>query len=80
MSFSSRFTHVIPRRPPASIAQGLRAPAHLRVIVRVPMPAGHPRTREAILAAGGAMREIGNSDCAKLDRGMSCPGLRLTPS
>lgn len=43
------------------------------------MPAGFPRTRDALLAAGYAVREIGNSECAKLDGGMSCLSLRFTP-
>lgn len=43
------------------------------------MPAGFPGTRAAILAAGFAIMEIGNSECAKLDGGMSCLSLRFTP-
>jgi dimethylargininase len=43
------------------------------------MPAGFPRTRDAIAAAGLTVREIGNSECAKLDGGMSCLSLRFTP-
>lgn len=43
------------------------------------MPEGFPRTRDAILAAGFSVREIGNSECAKLDGGMSCLSLRFTP-
>lgn len=44
------------------------------------MPAGFPGTRAAILAAGFTVREIGNSECAKLDGGMSCLSLRFTPA
>lgn len=44
------------------------------------MPAGFPRTRDAIMDAGFTVREIGNSECAKLDGGMSCLSLRFTPS
>lgn len=44
------------------------------------MPAGFPKTRDAIARAGFALREIGNSECAKLDGGMSCLSLRFTPS
>ena len=44
------------------------------------MPAGFPRTRDALDRAGYAVREIGNSECAKLDGGMSCLSLRFTPS
>ena len=34
---------------------------------------------DAIAAAGYTVREIGNSECAKLDGGMSCLSLRFTP-
>lgn len=44
------------------------------------MPAGFPRTRDALDKAGYQLREIGNSECAKLDGGMSCLSLRFTPS
>jgi dimethylargininase len=43
----------------------------------VVMPAGFPRTRDAIIAAGFQVTEIGNSECAKLDGGMSCLSLRI---
>lgn len=43
------------------------------------MPAGFPRTRDRLAAAGYDLREIGNSECAKLDGGMSCLSLRFTP-
>lgn len=43
------------------------------------MPAGFPRTAERLAAAGYTVREIGNSECAKLDGGMSCLSLRFTP-
>ena len=44
------------------------------------MPAGFPKTRDSIAAAGFVVREIGNSECAKLDGGMSCLSLRFSPS
>jgi dimethylargininase len=44
------------------------------------MPAGFPKTRDAIAAAGLTVKEIGNSECAKLDGGMSCLSLRFTPA
>ena len=44
------------------------------------MPAGFPGTKSAIAAAGFHVVEIGNSECAKLDGGMSCLSLRFTPS
>ena len=43
-------------------------------------PAGFPRTRDKLVAAGYTLREVGNSECAKLDGGMSCLSLRFTPS
>ena len=43
------------------------------------LPAGFPGTRAAIAAEGFAITEIGNSECAKLDGGMSCLSLRFTP-
>lgn len=43
------------------------------------MAAGFPGTRDALLAAGYSVREIGNSECARLDGGMSCLSLRFTP-
>jgi len=41
------------------------------------MPAGFPFTRERLLEAGYRVREINNSECAKLDGGMSCLSLRF---
>ena len=43
------------------------------------MAAGFPRTRDALVDSGYDVREIGNSECAKLDGGMSCLSLRFTP-
>jgi dimethylargininase len=43
------------------------------------MPAGFPKTRAALEKAGYRLREVGNSECAKLDGGMSCLSLRFTP-
>lgn len=43
-------------------------------------PAGFPKTRDALVAAGYDVREIGNTEAAKLDGGMSCLSLRFTPS
>jgi len=62
------------------VAEGEDAAANtIRFNDLVLVPAGYPRTRDAILAAGFAVREIGNSECAKLDGGMSCLSLRFTP-
>lgn len=44
------------------------------------MPAGFPATRDRLDVAGYRVVEIGNSECAKLDGGMSCLSLRFTPS
>ena len=45
----------------------------------VVMPAGFPRTRDLLDTAGYSVREVGNSECAKLDGGMSCLSLRFSP-
>ena len=62
------------------VAEGEEAAANtIRFNDLVLMPAGFPRTRDAIAAAGYTVREIGNSECARLDGGMSCLSLRFTP-
>lgn len=43
------------------------------------MAAGFPGTRAAVEGAGYSVVEIGNSECAKLDGGMSCLSLRFSP-
>ena len=43
------------------------------------MPAGFPKTYAKLVQAGYNVRIIGNSECAKLDGGMSCLSLRFTP-
>ncbi len=43
------------------------------------VPAGFPGTKSAIQDAGFTVIDIGNSECAKLDGGMSCLSLRFTP-
>lgn len=45
----------------------------------VVMPAGFDATRARVSAAGFQVVEVGNSECAKLDGGMSCLSLRFTP-
>ena len=45
----------------------------------VVMAAGFPRTADRLRAAGYDVRQIGNSECAKLDGGMSCLSLRFSP-
>ena len=44
------------------------------------MPAGFPKTRARVEAAGFIVREIGNSEAAKVDGGLSCMSLRFSPS
>ncbi|MCT8330985.1 dimethylarginine dimethylaminohydrolase family protein [Albidovulum sediminis] len=41
------------------------------------MAAGFPETAESLRKAGYRVQEIGNSECAKLDGGMSCLSLRF---
>jgi len=43
------------------------------------MPAGFDRTADVLDRAGYDLRRIGNSECAKIDGGMSCLSLRFTP-
>lgn len=43
------------------------------------MAEGFPATEAAVRAAGYRVVAIGNSECAKLDGGMSCLSLRFTP-
>lgn len=62
------------------VAEGEDACANsIRFNNLVIMPAGFPRTRDVLDAAGYNLCEIGNSECAKLDGGMSCLSLRFTP-
>jgi len=44
------------------------------------MPAGFPQTAARLSAAGYDVREVGNTEAAKLDGGMSCLSLRFSPS
>lgn len=62
------------------VAEGEEAAANsIRFNDLVIVPAGFPRTAERIAKAGYTLREVGNSECAKLDGGMSCLSLRFTP-
>ena len=59
-------------------ADGEEAAANsIRYNALVLMPAGFPQTRERLLDAGYKVHEINNSECAKLDGGMSCLSLRF---
>ena len=63
-----------------STAEGENAAANaIRFNELVIMPAGFPRTAEKLDAAGYAVREVGNTEAAKLDGGMSCLSLRFSP-
>lgn len=63
------------------VAEGEEACANtIRFNDAVIMPAGFPKTRAALDQAGYRVVEIGNSECAKLDGGMSCLSLRFSPS
>ena len=43
------------------------------------MPSGFPATADELASKGYCVREIGNSEAAKLDGGMSCLSLRFSP-
>ena len=43
------------------------------------MPAGFPETAARVRDAGFEVREIGNSEAAKVDGGLSCMSLRFSP-
>ncbi len=63
------------------VAEGEEACANtIRFNDLVIMPKGFARTRDALDLAGYKVREVGNSECAKLDGGMSCLSLRFSPS
>ncbi len=63
------------------VAAGEEAAANaIRFNDAVLFPAGFPRTRDRLWDAGFNVIEIGNSECARLDGGMSCLSLRFTPS
>jgi dimethylargininase len=62
-------------------AEGEEASANaIRFNSLVIMASGFAATRDNILSAGFDVTEIGNSECAKLDGGMSCLSLRFTPT
>ncbi len=61
-------------------AEGEEACANtIRFNELVIMPAGFPKTAEMLDKAGYNVREVGNSEAAKLDGGMSCLSLRFSP-
>ena len=61
-----------------NVADGEEAAANaIRVNDYVIMPAGFPRTRAILEEYGYKVKVINNTECAKLDGGMSCLSLRL---
>ncbi|GLS87011.1 NG,NG-dimethylarginine dimethylaminohydrolase protein [Cypionkella aquatica] len=63
------------------VADGEEACANtIRFNDLVIMPAGFPKTRAVLVQAGYKVVEIGNSECAKIDGGMSCLSLRFSPT
>ena len=60
------------------VAEGEEAAANaIRFNNLVLMAAGFPRTADVLDKAGYQIVEIDNTDCAKLDGGMSCLSLRF---
>ena len=61
-----------------NVADGEEASANaIRVNDYVIMPAGFPRTKAILEEHGYKVKVINNTECAKLDGGMSCLSLRL---
>ena len=61
-----------------NVADGEEAAANaIRVNDYVIMPAGFPRTKAILEEHGYKVKVINNTECAKLDGGMSCLSLRL---
>ena len=61
-------------------AEGEEAAANsIRFNNLILFPAGFPGTAKRLAAAGYELREIPNTEAAKLDGGMSCLSLRFTP-
>ena len=61
-----------------NVADGEEAAANaIRVNDYVIMPAGFPRTKAILEEYGYKVKVINNTECAKLDGGMSCLSLRL---
>ena len=62
-------------------AEGEEAAANaIRFNDLVLLPDGFPKTAETLAKAGYSVRQIGNSEYAKLDGGMSCLSLRFSPA
>ncbi len=62
-------------------ADGEEAAANaIRFNELVIVPAGFPKTADKLSAAGYNVSEVGNTEAAKLDGGMSCLSLRFSPN
>lgn len=62
-------------------ADGEEASANaIRFNELVLVPSGFPKTAEKLSAAGYNVQEVGNTEAAKLDGGMSCLSLRFSPN
>ena len=60
------------------VADGEEAAANtIRFNEFVVMPAGFPKTAAMLREHGYEVREVGNTECAKIDGGMSCLSLRF---
>ena len=62
------------------VVAGRRGEVGLEIELTTPACPLKDEIRARIEAAGYSVVEIGNSECAKLDGGMSCLSLRFTPS
>ena len=63
------------------VAEGEEPAANsIRVNDAVFMPSGFPLTTERVRDAGFVVIELENSECQKIDGGLSCLSLRFTPS
>ena len=49
----------------------------IRINNHIIMPAGYPKTRSMLRVEGFEVLTVGNSECAKIDGGMSCLSLRF---
>lgn len=60
------------------VPSGQEAAANaLRINDTILIPAGFPQTEAMLKGAGFAISSLPNSECARLDSGMSCLSLRL---
>ena len=63
------------------VAEGEEPAANsIRVNDVVFMPEGFPHTSQAVRDGGFEVVELNNSECQKIDGGLSCLSLRFSPS